>query len=237
MKIVCVLALPNHSSWTPSMQIVQGYFHLVSKVPMNKQFNSIHIYRGWSISKRSAEKSNQQTMFSRLESKETKGRGEREGDNRKRSSTRRSVPRREQLQREIFNFCGEQIEKALLAPLALLRGTNLDIWSEWSRSRWKKAWGQCPWSTELIGLSAFLFSIKTILIPLKPQALPKGFKFYKQTNKPHMAEAIGARSVIGHVWRNESITEESGQNYTEPLSTLIGYRNGSIEVVTWEINW
>jgi len=179
MKIVCVLALPNHSSWTPSMQIVQGYFHLVSKVPMNKQFNSIHIYRGWSISKRSAEKSNQQTMFSRLESKETKGRGEREGDNRKRSSTRRSVPRREQLQREILNFCGELIEKALLAPLALLRGTNLDIWSEWSRSRWKKAWGQCPWSTELIGLSAFLFSIKTILIPLKPQALPKGFKFYK----------------------------------------------------------
>ena len=65
----------------------------------------------------------------------------------------------------------------------------------------------------------------------------QGFKFYKQTNKPHMAEAIGARSVIGHVWRNESITEESGQNYTEPLSTLIGYRNGSIEVVTWEINW
>jgi hypothetical protein len=66
-------------------------------------------------------------MFSRLESKETKGRGEREGENRKRSSTRRSVPRREQLQREIFNLCVELIEKALLAPLALLRGTNLDI--------------------------------------------------------------------------------------------------------------
>ena len=65
----------------------------------------------------------------------------------------------------------------------------------------------------------------------------QGFKFSKQTNKPHMAEAIGARSVIGHVWKNEAITEASGQNYTEPLSTLMGYMNGSIEVVTWEINW
>ena len=141
MKIVCELAPSNNSSWFSLMQIVQGYFHLVSKVRMNQQFNSIHIYRGWRISKRSAEKSHQQTMFSRLESKETKGRGEREGDNRKRSSARRSVPRREQLQREIFNFCVELIEKALLAPLALLEGTNLDILSEWSGRRWKKAWG------------------------------------------------------------------------------------------------
>ena len=76
-KIVCELALPNNSSWTPSMQIVQGYFHFVSNILMNQEFNSIHIYRGWSISKRSAEKSHQQTMFSRLESKDTKERGER----------------------------------------------------------------------------------------------------------------------------------------------------------------
>ena len=36
--------------------------------------------------------------------------------------------------------CVELIEKALLAPLALLRGTNLDIWSEWSGSlRWRES--------------------------------------------------------------------------------------------------
>ncbi len=65
----------------------------------------------------------------------------------------------------------------------------------------------------------------------------QGFKFYKQTNKPHMAEAIGARSVIGHVFRNESLNEGNSNSHTEPLSVMMGYMNAGNEVVTWEINW
>ncbi len=64
-----------------------------------------------------------------------------------------------------------------------------------------------------------------------------GFTFYKHTNKPHMAKAIGARSVIGHVWKNESLTEANSESHTEPMSTMMGYMNAGNEVVTWEINW
>ena len=65
----------------------------------------------------------------------------------------------------------------------------------------------------------------------------QGFKFSKQTNKPEMAEAIGARSVIGHVWRNESKNENNSSSFTEQLSIMMGYMNAGNEVVTWEINW
>ena len=65
----------------------------------------------------------------------------------------------------------------------------------------------------------------------------QGFKFYKQTNKPGMAKAIGARSVIGHVFKNESKNESNSAPYTEPLSCMMGYMNAGNEVVTWEINW
>ena len=65
----------------------------------------------------------------------------------------------------------------------------------------------------------------------------QGFKFVKQNPKPDLAAKIGARSVIGHVWRNDARNEHNSQSMTEPLSTMMGYMNAGNEVVTWEINW
>ena len=65
----------------------------------------------------------------------------------------------------------------------------------------------------------------------------QGFKFTKQKSKPELAKLIGARSVIGHVWQNTSLTEANSPSHTEPLSMMMGYMNAGNEVVTWEINW
>ena len=65
----------------------------------------------------------------------------------------------------------------------------------------------------------------------------QGFKFTKQVRKPELAKAIGATSVIGHVWQNTNLTEANSSSHTEPLSAMMGYMNAGNEVVTWEINW
>jgi len=63
----------------------------------------------------------------------------------------------------------------------------------------------------------------------------QGFNFTKKIDYPHMAKAIGAARVTAHVWRNEAITEASGENFTCPMNALMGYMNASNETVTWEV--
>lgn len=63
----------------------------------------------------------------------------------------------------------------------------------------------------------------------------QGFKFSKSKDYPLMAEAIGARRVTSHVWRNESKNENNSSSYTEALSCMMGYMNAGNETVTWEI--
>lgn len=63
----------------------------------------------------------------------------------------------------------------------------------------------------------------------------QGFKFTQTRDYPHMAKAIGAARVTAHIWKNEAITEASGENYTCPMNIFMGYMNASNETVTWEI--
>ncbi len=63
----------------------------------------------------------------------------------------------------------------------------------------------------------------------------QGFKFSKSKDYPIIAEAIGARRVTAHVWRNEAHTEFNSESLTESLSIMMGYMNAGNETVTWEI--
>tara|TARA_R110000744_G_scaffold370819_1_gene481553 strand:+ start:756 stop:1130 length:375 start_codon:yes stop_codon:yes gene_type:complete len=64
----------------------------------------------------------------------------------------------------------------------------------------------------------------------------QGFNFSKSKDYPLMAEAIGARKVTSHVWRNHAKTELNSASYTEALSMMMGYMNAGNETVTWEIS-
>ena len=64
----------------------------------------------------------------------------------------------------------------------------------------------------------------------------QGFNFSKSKDYPLMAEAIGARKVTSHVWRNLAKTELNSAPYTEALSCMMGYMNAGNETVTWEIS-
>ena len=70
---------------------------------------------------------------------------------------------------------------------------------------------------------------------IKAQWKSQGFSFSKSKDYPIIAEAIGARRVTAHVWRNEAHTEFNSESLTEALSIMMGYMNAGNETVTWEI--
>ena len=63
----------------------------------------------------------------------------------------------------------------------------------------------------------------------------QGFNFSKSKDYPIIAEAIGARRVTAHVYRNLDKNEFNSESLTEALSMMMGYMNAGNETVTWEI--